>query len=169
MFPALHLIISGHPDRLSEFNSLMPECMIRKMTESDLPIVVEVEKITFSDPWSFASFKSDLKNEMAFPLIAELENKVAGYSCNYVVADEMQIGNFAVAPDFRGQGIAKMLMDEIIKIAIEKKCDSIFLEVRESNTPARTLYQAFGFKPIGRRVDYYRNPKENAIIMVKEL
>jgi len=92
-----------------------------------------------------------------------------GYSCLYVVAGEMQIGNFAVSPDHRKQGIAKLMMDEIVKIARERKCDSIFLEVRESNIPAQTLYSSYEFKPIGRRVGYYRQPRENAIIMVKEL
>jgi ribosomal-protein-alanine N-acetyltransferase len=81
----------------------------------------------------------------------------------------MQIGNLAVAPDFRGKGIAKLLMNRILEIANERECDCVFLEVRESNQPARVLYESFGFKVVGRRVGYYRNPYENAILMTKEL
>lgn len=147
----------------------MSDIVIRKMTEVDLKDVVALESEIFSDPWSYESFRSDLNNSMALPIIAVAGQLVAGYSCLYIVAGEMQIGNFAVAPNFRGQGIAKALMNRIAEIAGERQCDCIFLEVRESNQPARTLYESFGFKVVGRRVGYYRNPYENAILMTKEL
>jgi len=147
----------------------MSEAVIRKMTEKDLKTIVSLEKEIFSDPWSYAAFKSDLNNDMALALVAEISESIAGYACLYIVAGEMQIGNFAVAPNFRGEGIAKELMNRIFEIAGERQCDCIFLEVRESNKPARTLYESFGFKVVGRRVDYYRNPNDNAILMNKEL
>jgi ribosomal-protein-alanine N-acetyltransferase len=146
----------------------MSEILIRKLVETDLEDVVRIEKQTFTDPWTFAAFKSDIGNEMAWPLAAFCDNVLAGYSCIYIVAGELQIGNFAVADTFRGRGIAKALMNEIIKIALEKKCDAMFLEVRESNAPAQALYKSFGFKAVGRRLGYYNNPRENAILMVKE-
>jgi ribosomal-protein-alanine N-acetyltransferase len=147
----------------------MPDTVIRKMAERDLKEIVALENEIFPDPWSYNAFKSDLGNSIAFPLVATAGDSIAGYSCLYIVAGEMQIGNFAVAPDFRGKGIAKTLMNKILELANERKCDSIFLEVRESNQPARSLYESFGFKVVGRRVGYYRNPFENAILMAREL
>jgi [ribosomal protein S18]-alanine N-acetyltransferase len=141
---------------------------IRKMKEKDLEVVAVMEKQIFPDPWSYDAFRSDLNNEMAWPLVAVIDDIVVGYACLYIVAGEVQIGNFAVSTDYRKQGIAKVMMNEIIKITQDRKCDSIFLEVRESNVPAQNLYSSFGFNSVGRRVGYYRNPRENAIIMAKE-
>jgi len=139
------------------------------MVERDLKEIVALEKEIFADPWSYEAFRSDISNPMALSLAAAIAESIAGYTCLYVVAGEMQIGNLAVAPDFRGKGIAKLLMNRILEIANERECDCVFLEVRESNQPARVLYESFGFKVVGRRVGYYRNPYENAILMTKEL
>ncbi|OGC90391.1 MAG: ribosomal-protein-alanine N-acetyltransferase [candidate division Zixibacteria bacterium RBG_16_53_22] len=147
----------------------MPDVVIRKMAERDLMEIVALEKEIFADPWSYEAFRTDIQNPMAFPLAAVIGESIAGYSCLYIVAGEMQIGNFAVAPDHRGRGIAKLLMNRILEIAKERECDLIFLEVRESNQPARSLYESYEFKVVGRRVGYYRNPYENAILMTREL
>jgi ribosomal-protein-alanine N-acetyltransferase len=147
----------------------MLEIVIRKMTEKDLKEIAALEKDIFSDPWSYEAFKSDLNNEMASPLVAAAGISVAGYASLYIVAGEMQIGNFAVASEYRGQGIAKTLMNRIVEMAIERRCYCIFLEVRESNLAARKLYDSFGFDVVGRRVGYYRNPFENAILMTREM
>jgi [ribosomal protein S18]-alanine N-acetyltransferase len=147
----------------------MPAIVIRRMIQNDLEDVVTIENEVFSDPWSLNSFRTDLNNDMAYPLVAAIEEQVVGYACIYVVAGEIQIGNIAVAPEFRKYGVAKILMNEILRIAGENNCKSIFLEVRESNMTAQALYISFGFKTIARRDNYYRNPRENAIIMAKEL
>jgi ribosomal-protein-alanine N-acetyltransferase len=147
----------------------MPEVLIRKMAHRDLDDVVAIEDKVFTDPWSYNSFKSDIYNDMAHPVVAVFDEEVIGYACIYIVAGEVQIGNIAVAPEFRKRGVAKMLMNEILKMTDEHNCDSIFLEVRESNKAAQELYYSYGFKVVARRDAYYRNPRENAIIMVKEL
>ena len=146
----------------------MSDIVIRKMAQRDLEDVLTIEKDTFSDPWSYNSFKSDLYNEMARPLVATLDEKLIGYACIYIVAGEIQIGNIAVAPAHRRRGVARLLMKEILLIAEDKDCRSIFLEVRESNMAAQTLYNSLGFKAVAKRDAYYQNPRENAIIMVKE-
>ena len=147
----------------------MSKITFRRMIESDLEAVAKIEKDIFSDPWSYNAFKTDLNNDMAFPLVAELESLVIGYSNLYIVAGEVQIGNFAVAPGYRKRGVGKKLMDEILKIAVENKTDTVFLEVRESNEPAMALYGSFGFKPVGLRRDYYSSPRESAVIMAREV
>ncbi len=147
----------------------MPNVTFRKMKETDLVDVITIEKETFSDPWNYDAFKSDLTNELCWPIVALVDGVIVGYSVLYIVAGELQIGNFAVKPARRRQGIGKKLMDEIIKIAGGRQCYSIYLEVRESNKPAQELYASFGFVTVGRRVGYYRKPRENAILMAKEL
>lgn len=147
----------------------MPNISIRRMAEGDLDVVCAIEKEVFQDPWSLNAFKTDLYNSMAWPMVAEFENKVVGYSNIYIVAGEVQIGNFAVAPGFRNRGVGKKMMNQIFQKAGESNCHSIFLEVRESNRPAVELYRSFGFVPAGKRKDYYSHPRENAIIMVKDL
>lgn len=147
----------------------MSSITIRRMGEKDLEKVSAIEQEIFSDPWSFNAFKTDLNNEMAFPLVVEFEDSVIGYTNLYMVAGELQIGNFAVAPGYRHRGVAKKIMSEILKIAGDYCCNSIFLEVRESNKPAQILYESFGFKQSGRRNNYYVNPRETAMLMVKEL
>jgi ribosomal-protein-alanine N-acetyltransferase len=147
----------------------MTEVTFRKMRETDLVDVITIEKETFPDPWNYDAFKSDLTNELCWPIAALSDGMVVGYSVLYIVAGELQIGNFAISPSHRRKGIGKKMMDEIIKIAHERHCDSIYLEVRESNKAAQDLYASFGFVTVGRRVGYYRHPRENAILMAREL
>jgi ribosomal-protein-alanine acetyltransferase len=147
----------------------MTNTTFRRMKESDLEKVLAMEKEIFPDPWDFNAFDSDLKNEHSWLLVAEQDGEIVGYSVLYIVADELQIGNFGVGEAFRRQGIGKKMMTEIIKIAEERSCGSIYLEVRESNKAAQALYFSFGFESVGRRIGYYRSPRENAILMAKEL
>jgi ribosomal-protein-alanine N-acetyltransferase len=147
----------------------MGDVTFRKMKEKDLVDVIAIEKETFSDPWNYDAFKSDIANELCWPIVALSDGAVLGYSVLYIVAGELQIGNFAIAPVRRRQGLGKKMMDEIISIARERHCDTIYLEVRESNKAAQELYAAFGFVNVGRRVGYYRKPRENAILMTREL
>ncbi len=147
----------------------MSTMTIRRMAEKDLERVSAIEQEIFSDPWSFNAFKTDVKNDMAWPLVVEFEGSIIGYTNLYRVAGEIQIGNLAVAPGFRQRGVAKRMMSEILKIAGDHKCNSIFLEVRVSNKPAQILYESFGFKCSGRGKNYYANPRESAVLMVKEL
>jgi ribosomal-protein-alanine N-acetyltransferase len=139
------------------------------MAEPDLEVVTGIEKEVFSEPWSLSAFKTDLKNEMALPMVAEFENKIVGYSNIYIVAGEIQIGNFAVAPGFRNRGVGRKLMNEIFQRAREKECHTLFLEVRESNTAALELYKSYGFMPTGKRRGYYSNPREDAVLMARDI
>jgi ribosomal-protein-alanine N-acetyltransferase len=147
----------------------MAEITFRRMKEKDLEEIVIIEKESFSDPWDYNAFKSDLNNEHSYSVVALQNDDIIGYGILYIVAGELQIGNFAVAAAFRRQGVGSKLMTEIVRIAEERKCDFIYLEVRESNKPAQALYTSFGFTSVGRRVGYYHSPRENAILMAKEL
>ena len=142
--------------------------MIVKMNESHVKAVAELEKICFSDPWSENSVASELKNKLALWLVAEEEGSVAGYIGSQTCGDESDVMNVAVHPDFRRRGIAESLVNALVEQlkAIESRC--LTLEVRVSNVPAISLYEKLGFSEVGRRKNYYRNPREDALIMRKE-
>ena len=140
---------------------------ITRMAENDVDEVFQIESKVFADPWSKQAFLSDLKNNFAHPLVARFEKKVAAYASIYEAADEMEIGNLAVAPDFHQRGIGTKLLEYIVKLAAETHKRLLILEVRPSNTPAYNLYKKFGFKVAGKRKYYYHKPVEDALIMIK--
>ena len=142
--------------------------IITKMTDAHVAQIAELEKLCFSDPWSENSVASELKNKLALWLVAEEEGKVAGYIGSQTCTDESDVMNVAVHPDFRRRGIAETLVNALVEElrAIESRC--LTLEVRASNVPAISLYEKLGFAQIGRRKNYYRNPREDALIMRKE-
>ena len=90
---------------------------------------------------------------------------VAGYVVTWLVADEAELANLAVAPDRRRQGIGRYLLDAAMVEAVAGGAASLYLEVRESNVAARALYGARGFVAVGRRPSYYRNPAEDALLL----
>ena len=142
--------------------------MIVKMNEGHVKAVAELEKLCFSAPWSENSVASELKNKLSLWLVAEEDGCVAGYIGSQTCGDESDVMNVAVHPDFRRRGIAEALVNALVEElkAIESHC--LTLEVRTSNVPAIALYEKLGFAEIGRRRNYYRNPKEDALIMRKE-
>ncbi len=142
--------------------------MILKMNESHIAQVAQLEKICFSDPWSENSVASELKNKLAFWLVAEEEGRVAGYVGSQTVCNETDMMNVAVHPDFRRKGIAEALVSSLVDQLKKMNSHCLTLEVRASNVPAISLYEKLGFQEIGRRKNYYRNPKEDAMILRKE-
>ena len=142
--------------------------IIINMKESHVAQVAQLEKICFSDPWSENSVASELNNKLALWLVAEEGERVAGYIGSQTVMDETDMMNVAVHPDFRRQGIAEKLILELIDRLKTMKSHCLTLEVRASNDPAIALYGKLGFEQVGRRKNYYRNPREDALILRKE-
>jgi len=142
--------------------------MIETMKPSHVAQVAQLEKICFSDPWSERSIASELENKLAFWLVATEGDTVAGYIGSQTVVGETDMMNVAVHPDFRRQGIAETLVNELVNSLKQMGSHCLTLEVRASNTPAIALYEKNGFSEIGRRKNYYRNPREDALILRKE-
>ena len=142
--------------------------MIVRMNESHVSAVAELEKLCFSDPWSENSVVSELKNKLALWLVAEEEGRVSGYIGSQTCGDESDVMNVAVHPDFRRRGIAEALVNRLVEELKAIDSHSLTLEVRASNVPAISLYEKMGFSEVGRRKNYYRNPREDALIMRKE-
>ena len=141
---------------------------IVKMTADHVSQVAELEKICFSDPWSEKNIASELTNPLSFWLVAVEGDKVAGYVGSQSVMGESDMMNVAVHPDFRRQGVAEKLVLELVAALAKNDNHCLTLEVRASNVSAISLYEKLGFAQIGLRKNYYRNPKEDALILRKE-
>lgn len=132
-------------------------------------MIAGLEKVCFSDPWSENSIASELENRLSYWLVAEVDGDVVGYIGSQSVLDGADMMNLAVAPEFRRQGIAEALVNALVAYLQQKGILALLLEVRASNVPAIALYERLGFEQVGRRPNYYRHPREDALIMRKEL
>ena len=140
------------------------------MTSTDLAWVAKVERESFDDPWSRSLFESELEDrEQNYPRIALHHGERAGYMISWFVADEVHLGNIAVAPEWRGHGIANALLDDLIREGKVRGSSYIVLEVRESNDAAIRLYERYGFDVMAVRRGYYQNNGEDALIMIRML
>ena len=133
---------------------------IETMNASHVDQIAQLEKLCFSDPWSVNSIASELDNKLAFWLVAVEGERVTGYIGSQTVMDETDMMNVAVHPDFRRQGIAEALVNALLENLQKMGSHCLTLEVRASNVPAIALYEKLGFLEIGRRKNYYRNPRD---------
>lgn len=141
--------------------------MIRTMTAAEVSQVARLEKICFPDPWSERSVASELDNALSLWLVAMEGEQLAGYVGSQTVMGETDMMNIAVDPDHRRKGIAKALVEALVAELKARESHCLTLEVRASNEPAKALYETLGFFQVGLRKNYYRNPKEDALIMRK--
>jgi ribosomal-protein-alanine N-acetyltransferase len=141
------------------------------MSEADLSKVLDIEYLSFATPWPRDIFLGELRgSEVAHLFVARIsegehQGRVAGYSCTWVVADEMHITSFAVHPAFRRQHVGQQLLAGVLTRAVELGCRQAVLEVRASNRAAQRLYSRFGFAPVAVRKRYYTDDHEDAIVM----
>ena len=138
------------------------------MTEAHVIAVADLEAICFADPWSANSVASELTNPLSCWLVALEADTVVGYIGSQTVMGETDMMNVAVHPDHRRKGIAERLIHALVQKLKECESHCLTLEVRASNAPAIALYEKLGFAEAGRRRNYYRNPKEDALILRKE-
>ncbi len=138
---------------------------IRSAALADVEVLVAIERRCFSDPWSEASFREALESEWTFGLVVETRRGLAGYLIGREAAGSGEVLNLAVAPEFRRRGVGGMLLEAGLAAFRRRRATEVFLEVRESNQSAKSLYMARGFRPVGQRASYYRNPKEDALVL----
>ena len=130
--------------------------------------IAQLEKLCFHDPWSENSIASELDNRLSLWLVAMDGEQVAGYVGSQSVMGWADMMNIAVHPDYRRRGIAWKLVEHLVEALQKMDVTCLTLEVRASNEPAKALYEKLGFTQVGRRPNYYRNPKEDALILRKE-
>ena len=143
--------------------------MIIPMEEAHVAQVAALEKLCFADPWSESSVASELNNPLSYWLVAVEDDAVAGYIGSQSVLGESDMMNVAVHPDYRRRGIGEALVLALCHGLKDRGNVSLALEVRASNEPAKALYEKLGFALAGRRPNYYRNPREDALILKKVL
>ena len=155
---------------------------IQSMKATDLDSVLEIEKISFLNPWPRAFFLDELEKRHARSYIvshngceipkAYTRRQVDGYACFNVAADELHLLKMAVRPEMRNRKIALHFLETCFSHALEEKLSCVFLEVRRSNETAVNLYEKLGFRLIAVRPDYYpgnAGKREDALIMRKIL
>ena len=142
---------------------------IKEMSAAHISQVAAIEKLCFgAAAWSENSINSELYSDLSLWLVAEDAGVVVGYVGSQTVFPETDMMNVAVIPERRREGIAEVLIDSLIIQLRRNCCTSLTLEVRASNVPAIALYEKMGFRQVGRRPNYYRNPREDALILRKE-
>ena len=138
------------------------------MNESHVEQIADLEKQCFSDPWSANSILSELRNDLSLWIVAIDGERVVGYVGSQSVMGWSDMMNLAVSEEYRRQGIAEKLVNALISALRDRNNTCLTLEVRVSNLPAISLYEKMGFVCVGKRSNYYRNPKEDALILRKE-
>ncbi len=132
-----------------------------------LPQLEALERACFSAPWTRAQLQSQLPDDRHVFLVAMAGETVLGYANFLHVLDEGDIGNVAVAPAYRRQGVADALLEALCARASALDLAFLTLEVRASNAPAIALYRKHGFQTVGQRRNYYQKPDEDALLMTR--
>ncbi|MDO5410831.1 MAG: ribosomal protein S18-alanine N-acetyltransferase [Lachnospiraceae bacterium] len=145
------------------------EIQIRTMKAEDIAWAAQLEAELFGDAWTEAALMDTLRYRPETNFTAEADGVIVGYLLFMAAADEGELLRVGVSPKARRKGIASALMSHMESCAVSKGIATIWLEVRESNTAARALYEKTGFIEQGQRKKYYHDPVENAVIMSKVL
>jgi len=138
---------------------------IRPASLADVPSLTELERVCFSDPWTAAGIRETIQYETARTFVAEDENQIVGYVMARISGEEGEILDLAVRPELRRRGIGRQLLLSVWNALGSEGVRELYLEVRESNRAAIELYRGHGFRPVGLRPRYYRNPAEDAIVL----
>ncbi|MBR2529834.1 MAG: ribosomal protein S18-alanine N-acetyltransferase [Lachnospiraceae bacterium] len=138
---------------------------IRTMTLQDIPRVAAMEKMIFPDPWSEKVYEETLRLPEAKYVIAQSGEMIAGAAGVRNIVGTGEITNVMVLPEYRRQGIGRMMMEEVLNRGRALGADEFTLEVRAGNAAAIGLYESLGFVSEGVRPRFYRNPVEDALIM----
>ena len=133
---------------------------------ADAKKIAAAEQLIFSDPWSEEDITATISTEGAMCYSAISDGELVAYIIGRTIPPEGEIYRIATLPEKRRRGIAYRLLDYLVKRERGRGLESLFLEVREMNLPARNLYRSYGFREIGMRKNYYKNPTDNAVIML---
>lgn len=169
--------VSQSPNSISQTGpenaaSRLPTALrIRPMQNADIEQVIAIDQSSFSLPWPKSAFDYEInENPHSLSLVAEISSETAaqrivGMVVVWLILDEAHIATIAVDHSYRRQGIAQLLIAEAMRQAIPRGAQIATLEVRQTNLAAQQLYQKFGFEIVGRRIRYYQDNHEDALIM----
>ena len=141
---------------------------IDRMRRQDIPEVMRIERASFPDPWEKLAFERETINSFSKSVVArDPDGRLVGYTVYWAAGPEYHILNIAVPPELRGQGVGRALMDRAIADARADKAEFVALEVRTTNTPAKTLYRSYGFVTVGVRPKYYKNGEDAEVMLLQ--
>jgi [ribosomal protein S18]-alanine N-acetyltransferase len=138
---------------------------IRTLRGVDVERVLEIEERSFSTPWRESTFRGLLRRTDTDLLGAFRDERLVGYAISWTILDQAELGNVAVAPEARGLGVGRRLVETMLDRLRYRSVSECFLEVRVSNEVAQGLYRTLGFDIVGRRRGYYTEPVEDALVM----
>lgn len=149
--------------------------VVRAAVEADIPEVCEIEQASFADPWSAESFRTSLDPKRMRFLVASSVGpgagdaaRLVGYVIALLLSDEAEVADIAVAVSARQRGVGGMLLDAMLAEAAALGVRTVYLDVRESNSAARALYESRTFREVGRRRGYYRQTAEDALLLRRD-
>ena len=142
---------------------------LRPAREGDIPALAAMERAFFPDAPAEDWLLRMLRDGRHVFLVWEEEGSLLGYAWYEFVLDEGSVGDVAVAPEARRRGIGRALTEAMLADAGERGLATLTLEVRQSNAPARALYESCGFREVGRRKNYYEKPREDALLLTASL
>ena len=145
---------------------------LRRMEEEDISAVLEIENLSYPNPWREMTFRGEVYNRpVSFPfvMVHKYQRRIIGYIIFWCMKERAMINNIAVHPDFRRMGIAEAVMHQVLDQIKKAGAGLVTLEVRPSNVAARSLYNKLDFEVLGIKEDYYHDPPEDALIMGKFL
>lgn len=144
----------------------MAEFTIREMVEEDIISVLEVDRLSFSAPWTKETYVQEVKNnQYAHYFVIEERQNIVGYVGLWIVEGDAQITNIALLPKYRGYKIGEKLFGFAMQYALNQGAARLSLEVRVSNVIAQNLYKKFGLVTGGIRKKYYPDNGEDALVM----
>ncbi|MDD2555596.1 MAG: ribosomal protein S18-alanine N-acetyltransferase [Syntrophaceticus sp.] len=142
---------------------------VRFMEEKDIKQILLIEQCSFPAPWTSKAYLSELQNKFARYFVLLDQERVIGYAGMWLFAGESHITTIAVHPDYRSRRYGRLLMVTLIEHSMKHNIGTMVLEVRVSNNAAIRLYHSLGFKKIGMRRNYYKETREDAIVMLRHL
>jgi [ribosomal protein S18]-alanine N-acetyltransferase len=142
---------------------------IVRMDEDDIDLILKIEERVFSAPWSREAFHMALEQPIIQAWVGRLGDEVAGYVITSLTSSYLLIANLAVDLWARRQGVGRRLMEFVLDYSIEQGARWAYLDVRCSNEGAIRLYRQLGFEVVGKRADYYTDPSEDSLVMMRSL
>lgn len=138
------------------------------LREDYLPVIMDIEKEAYPEPWTIGMFREEMRSKRSFFYTAWVGGTLIGYAGFWLVLDEGHITSLTVRRDYRGYGYGREQLMHLLSAGEERGVRTFTLEVRESNSRARKLYESVGFRAVGIRKGYYSSTREDAIVMLKE-
>lgn len=148
----------------------MSAVTLRPMRWPDVVSVHAIETEVFDvDPWSAEQFWGELAQPTREYVVAEDDGVIVGYAGAYLLPPDSDVQTIAVSPSAQGRGVGRLLLEELIAIAVRHDCAQLLLEVRSDNESAIAMYERFGFEQISKRRDYYASGVDALIMRLRPL